>query len=59
MMISIVIPAYNEGEGIKDVLNGIRDTLKEDLDYEIKEDITINEIDDFSEDLFYELKELT
>ena len=35
MMISIVIPAYNEGEGIKDVLNGIRDTLKEDLDYEI------------------------
>lgn len=36
MMISIVIPAYNEEEGIKDVLTGIRDTLKEDdLDYEI------------------------
>ena len=35
MMISIVIPAYNEEEGIKNVLNGIKDTLKEGLDYEL------------------------
>lgn len=32
--------------------------LQEDLGYKIKEDVTIDEIDDFSEDLFYELKVL-
>ena len=31
-------------------------TLQEEMDYEIMEDVTVNEIDIFSEKLYYELE---